>query len=162
MGFAFSKCCTQDPYKKCPYFQYSVAGQNFYFLFSGATFDIPLTKSATLNRLLHCSLWQFSGGLFYFWGLFFAFRGRNRPEPLCIFSPAQLLVGVWMVFIEFFFIFFIFFLSSRIPQRRAEAAEGARDPAPSPQAPEVMPVAMVTSSISTNIQSKRMTSHGRY
>ena len=26
------------------------------FLFSGATFHMPLTKSATLNRLLHCSL----------------------------------------------------------------------------------------------------------
>ena len=34
------------------------------FLFSGAPFHIPLTKSATLNRLLHCSLWQFSGALF--------------------------------------------------------------------------------------------------
>ena len=32
--------------------------------FSGATFHIPLTKSATLNKLLHCSLWQFSGALF--------------------------------------------------------------------------------------------------
>ena len=32
-------------------------------LFSGATFHIPLTKSATLSRLLHCSLWQFSGAL---------------------------------------------------------------------------------------------------
>ena len=34
------------------------------FFFSGATFHIPLTKSATLNRLLHYSLWQFSGALF--------------------------------------------------------------------------------------------------
>ena len=34
------------------------------FSFSGATFHSPLTKSATLNRLLHCSLWWFSGALF--------------------------------------------------------------------------------------------------
>ena len=61
------------------------------FLFSGATFHIPLTKSATLNRLLHCSLWQFSGALFYFRGLFFTFRGRNCPEPPCNFSPALML-----------------------------------------------------------------------
>ena len=63
-------------------------GQKLKFLFAGATFHIPLTKSATLNRLLHCSLWQFSGALFYFRGLFFAFWGRNRPEPLCKFPPA--------------------------------------------------------------------------
>ena len=81
------------------------------FLFSGATFHIPLTIPATLNRLLHCSLWQFSGALFYFWGLFFAFWGRNRPEPPCIFfqliiliqakewihSKAAIMHGVWCV-----------------------------------------------------------------
>ena len=55
-------------------------------LFSKATFHIPLTKTKTLNRLLHCSLWRFSGALFYFQGLFFAFRGQNLPEPPCIFS----------------------------------------------------------------------------
>ena len=36
----------------------------------GATFHIPLTKSATLNRLLHCSLWRFSGAIFIFEALF--------------------------------------------------------------------------------------------
>ena len=61
--------------------------QKLKFYFRGATFHIPLTKSATLNRLLHCSLWQFSGALFYFWGLFFALRGRSCPEPPCNFSP---------------------------------------------------------------------------
>ena len=60
------------------------------FLFSGATFHIPLTKSATLNRLLQCSLWQFSGALLGFWGLLFAFRGRNRPEPPCNFFPVSI------------------------------------------------------------------------
>ena len=63
------------------------AGQKLIFFFGGY-FHIPLTKSATLNRLLHCSLWQFSGAL-YFWGLFFAFRGRNRPEPRCNFFPCM-------------------------------------------------------------------------
>ena len=67
----------------------SEPGQKFDFDFRGATVHIPLTKSATLNRLLHCSLWQFSGALFYFRGLFFAFQGRNRPEPLCNFSPSS-------------------------------------------------------------------------
>ena len=52
-------------------------------LFSGATFHIPLTKSATLNRLLHCK--KLYGD---FQGLFFTFRGQNRPEPPCIFFPA--------------------------------------------------------------------------
>ena len=33
------------------------------YLFSRATFHIPLTKYSE-NRLLHCSLWQFSGALF--------------------------------------------------------------------------------------------------
>ena len=49
---------------------------------SGATFHIPLTKSATLNRLLHCSLWQFSGALFAFWG------GEIAQSPCVIFSLA--------------------------------------------------------------------------
>ena len=45
-------------------------------LFTGATFHIPLTKSTTMNRLLHCSLWQkFSGSFFIFKGSFFAFLG---------------------------------------------------------------------------------------
>ena len=56
------------------------------FLFSGATFHIPLTKSATLNRFLHCSLWQFSGALFYFEGSFlfsralFCISGAKSPR----------------------------------------------------------------------------------
>ena len=54
----------------------------FFFSFSGATFHIPLTKSATLNRLLHSSLWWFLRALF-----FFAFRGQISPEPPCIFFP---------------------------------------------------------------------------
>ena len=55
---------------------------------SGGYFSYPihLTKSATLNKVLHCSLWQFSEALFYFRGLF-AFRGWNRPEPPCNFFP---------------------------------------------------------------------------
>ena len=65
--------------------------------FSGATFHIPLTKSATLNRLLHCSLWQFSGAFFFFFFEssflhFFFLGGRgNRREPPCIFSPGTYL-----------------------------------------------------------------------
>ena len=56
------------------------------FLFSGATFHIPLTKSATLNRLLHCSLWWFSGALFYFIeGSFLHYGGKFARSP--DFSP---------------------------------------------------------------------------
>ena len=49
----------------------------------GDTFHIPLTKSATLNRLSDCSLWRFSGALLYNFleGSFFAFLGWNNPEP---------------------------------------------------------------------------------
>ena len=64
----------------------------FFFFFSGATFHIPFTKSATLNRLLHCSLWQFSGAIFLFSRALFAFRGRNRPEPPCNFFPGRYLL----------------------------------------------------------------------
>ena len=55
---------------------------------SGATFHTPLTKSATLNRLLHCSIYgNFQGLFFDFRGLIFALRGRNRPQPQCNFFP---------------------------------------------------------------------------
>ena len=54
---------------KCVKFKLIMDQVNFFF--SGATFHIPLTKSATLNRLLHCSQWQFSGALFFYRGLFF-------------------------------------------------------------------------------------------
>ena len=52
--------------------------------FSGATctFHIPI-KSATLNRLLHCSLWQFSGA--FFLGLFFHFGGEIARSPRALF-----------------------------------------------------------------------------
>ena len=81
--------CHIGQYTKCDLMKSvhnSVSGQILNFF--GGTFHILLTKSATLNRLLHCSLWQFSGALFlYLRGLFFAFRGRNRPESLYIFPP---------------------------------------------------------------------------
>ena len=63
----------------------SPPGQIKVLFFGGYTFHMPLTKSATLNRLLHCSLWQFSGALFYFWGLFFAFWGKIVLSPHVIF-----------------------------------------------------------------------------
>ena len=49
------------------------------FLFLGATFHTPLTKSATLNRLFHCSLWQFSGALFLFSRALFCISGAKSP-----------------------------------------------------------------------------------
>ena len=54
-------------------------GVKIIFLFSGTTFHIPLTKSATLNRLLHCSLWQFSGALFLFSRALFCISGTKSP-----------------------------------------------------------------------------------
>ena len=52
------------------------------------SFHIPLTKSATLNRLLmyivvygSCLIFEGSGLIF------FAFREQNRPEPPCNFFP---------------------------------------------------------------------------
>ena len=63
------------------------------FLFSGATFHIPLTKSATVNRLLHCSLWQFSGALFLFSrALFLHFGGEIAQSPRVIFSHLK---SIW-------------------------------------------------------------------
>ena len=55
----------------------------FNFLFWGATFHIPLTKSVTLNRLLHTVSGNFQGLFFDFQGLFFAFQGQNCLEPPC-------------------------------------------------------------------------------
>ena len=46
-----------------------------------AAFYIPLTKSATLNRLLHCSLWQFSGALFCILG------AKSPGAPVWFFYP---------------------------------------------------------------------------
>ena len=40
-----------------------------------------------IQQALHCSLWRFSGALFYFWGLFSAFRGQNLSKPPCVFFP---------------------------------------------------------------------------
>ena len=69
-------------------FDFAVIRLNIKFVFSGATFHIPLSKSATLNRLLHCSLWRFSGALYwYLRALFCNFWARYRPEPPCIFFP---------------------------------------------------------------------------
>ena len=56
---------------ECMYMSVYISGQQS--LFSGATFHIPLTKSATLNRLLHCSLWS------NFQGLFFCTSGAKSP-----------------------------------------------------------------------------------
>ena len=62
---------------------------------SGATFHIPITKSATLNRLEHCSLWQFSGGLVFLRALFCISGAKSPgappptppPPPSWIFVP---------------------------------------------------------------------------
>ena len=58
------------------------------FLFSGATFHSPLTiRSATLSRLLHCSLWGFSGALLIFQGSILHFRGEIACSLPHVFPP---------------------------------------------------------------------------
>ena len=53
---------------------------NIKFLFSGATFHIPLT------RLVHCSQWQFSGGsCLIFEGSFLDFGGKIARSPHVIY-----------------------------------------------------------------------------
>ena len=49
------------------------------FLFSGATVHIPLTKPATLNRLLHCVLWEYAGALSLFLRALFCISGAKSP-----------------------------------------------------------------------------------
>ena len=69
-------------------------GQKLKCYFGGLLFTSHwqlVFKSATLNRLLHCSLWRFSGAFFFcffFWGLFFAFRvfGVKIPSGLWFWS----------------------------------------------------------------------------
>ena len=53
----------------------------------GYTFHIPMTKSATLNTLLHCNLWQFSGraSFLIFEGSFLHFGGEIARSPRVIF-----------------------------------------------------------------------------
>ena len=55
-----------------------------FFFFFGGYFSHPITKSATLNRLLHCSLWQYSGALFFsfFEGPFLHFGGEIARSPV--------------------------------------------------------------------------------
>ena len=58
----------------------------FFFFGGGATLHIPLNKSATLHRPLHCSLWQFSGALvFIFEGSCLHFGGEITQSPRVIF-----------------------------------------------------------------------------
>ena len=55
--------------------------------FRGATFHIPLTISATLNRLLHCSLWRiFRGSPESNFSIFIGAKMREiAREPACMF-----------------------------------------------------------------------------
>ena len=46
----------------------------------GGYFSHPTDEICALNRVLHCSICEFSGVLFYFPGLFFAFWVWNRPD----------------------------------------------------------------------------------
>ena len=56
--------------------------QKLIFYFQRATLHIPLTKSATLNMLLHCSLWHILGVLFWFSrALFLHFGGKIALNP---------------------------------------------------------------------------------
>ena len=60
----------------------SPLGSNFYFRGGGggATFHIPLTKSATLNTLLHCSLCNFQGPFFFLFSRdLFCIMGAKSP-----------------------------------------------------------------------------------
>ena len=58
----------------------------FFFFGGGATFLILLPRISILNKLLHCSLWEYSGLYFDFLGLFFIL-GVKSTEPVCIFPP---------------------------------------------------------------------------
>ena len=61
--------------------------KDYFFLFSGLLFTSHWLNLQHWTGFYHCSLWRFSwSSFFYFWGLlFFAYRGRNRPEPLIFF-----------------------------------------------------------------------------
>ena len=83
-------------------------GKKIYILFSGATFHIPLTKSATLKMLLHCSLWQFSGSLFWILrALFFCISGAKSPVASVYFFPWSPWSWAYTWYIYFFFFFFL-------------------------------------------------------
>ena len=69
----------------------SQAAKQIYFCFRGLTFHIPLTKSAALNRLLHCSQWRFSGALLLFSRALFCILGVKLPRaPVVFFFPAAM------------------------------------------------------------------------
>ena len=69
---------TMSPFKQA---------RNITFWYSGATFHIPLTKSAILNRLLHCNLWQFSGALFFSSRALFCISGAKSAGAPCVIFP---------------------------------------------------------------------------
>ena len=64
-----------------------IAGQKLNFYFRGLLFTSHLlTKSATLNRLLHCSLWQFLRAPFFiFEGFFLHFGAKSPGAPVELF-----------------------------------------------------------------------------
>ena len=71
--------------QSCPLSQTVPSGQKLTLYFRGQLFTShQLTKSATLNRLLHCSLWQF---LFYLEGSFLHSGGEIARRPRVIFPP---------------------------------------------------------------------------
>ena len=59
-----------------------------FFIFGGY-FSHPIDKICNIEQALTLQSVAIFRGSFYFWGLFFAFRGQNRPEPPCIFSPGH-------------------------------------------------------------------------
>ena len=59
----------------------------------GGFFSHPIDKLCNIKQTFTLQSMA-RGSFFYFRGLFLAFGGRNRPEPLCFFAPASLLVQV--------------------------------------------------------------------
>ena len=79
------------------------AGQKLNCYFRGLLSQ-ALTKSATLNRLLHCSLWQFSGALFWFSRALFCISGGEiARSPRVIFSLSQRILSQEFIHIRAFY-----------------------------------------------------------
>ena len=95
-GFSFRRCTKDYVHARTSWAQSKevlyMAGvrPKMKCLYSGTTFHTPLTKSALLNRLLHCSLWQFSGVLFLHFGGKIA---QSPPPPSHVIFPLSL--GSW-------------------------------------------------------------------
>ena len=73
------------------------SGQKLNFYFRGLVFTSHWLNLQHWTGFYIAVYGNFQELFFYIWGLFFAFRGQNRPEPLCnFFREVDLIQDLWI------------------------------------------------------------------